>query len=128
MNMVGAGAKYPATTRDADGKFLDGAQTYKFNLPANVPAALFWSGTAYDNLTASGLDNGQPFPSLNQMDKPVQNSDGSTDIYFGPKSPGEGKNWIKTVPDKGFLVIVRLYGPKQAFFDQSWKPSDLLKQ
>ncbi|MGY5332253.1 DUF1254 domain-containing protein [Pseudomonas protegens] len=128
MNMVGAGAKYPATTRDADGKFLDGAQTYKLNLPANVPAALFWSVTAYDNLTASGLDNGQPLPSLSQMDKPVQNSDGSTDIYFGPKSPGEGKNWIKTVPDKGFLVIVRLYGPKQAFFGQSWKPSDLLKQ
>jgi len=25
-------------------------------------------------------------------------------------------------------VIVRLYGPKQAFFDQSWKPSDLIKQ
>lgn len=70
MNMVGAGAKYPATTRDADGKFLDGAHTYKLNLPANVPAALFWSVTAYDNLTASGLDNGQPFPSLNQMDKP----------------------------------------------------------
>ncbi len=32
----------------------------------------------------SGLWNGQPFPPLNQMNKPAANSDGSTEIYFGP--------------------------------------------
>ena len=37
------------------------------------------------------------------MDKPVANADGSTDIYFGPASPGEGKNWLRTLPNKGFL-------------------------
>jgi hypothetical protein len=36
---------------------------------------------------------------------------GSTDVYFGPKPPGAGKNWIAMVPDKGFFVILRLYGP-----------------
>lgn len=128
VNMVGAGAKYPATSRDADGNFLDGAQAYKMNLPAKIPAALFWSVTVYDGLTASGLDNGQPLPSLNQMDKPHQNADGSTDIYFGPESPGENKNWLRTVPGKGYFAIIRLYGPTQPFFDQSWKPSDLHKQ
>ena len=25
------------------------------------------------------------------------NADGSTDIYFGPKSPGQGKNWLATI-------------------------------
>lgn len=128
MNIVGAGAKYPATSRDADGNYLDGGKSYKMTLPADVPAALFWSVTAYDGLSASGMPNGQAFPSLNQMDKPVQNADGSTDIYFGPTSPGAGKNWIQTVKGKGVLVIVRLYGPKQAFFDQTWKPGDLHKQ
>ena len=29
--------------------------------------------------------------------------------------------------DKGFFVILRLYGPTKAFFDQSWKPSDIEK-
>ena len=128
VNMVNAGAKYPVTARDADGDFLDGAKPYKLNLPADVPAANFWSATVYDGLTASGLDNGQPFPSLNSMDKPEQSGDGSTDIYFGPTAPpGKDKNWLKTVPGKGYFVIFRLYSPKQEFFDQSWKPGDLVK-
>ena len=79
------------------------------------------------SITASGLDNGQPFPSINMMDKPVKNKDGSIDIYFGPDSPGEGKNWLATLPGKGFFVILRLYGPTKAFFDKTWKPSDLEK-
>jgi hypothetical protein len=66
-----------------------------------------------------GLDKGQPFPSLNQMDQPTYNSDGSVEIYFGPKAPSEGKNWIATIPDKGFFVLVRFYAPTKPFFDQS---------
>jgi hypothetical protein len=81
----------------------------------------------YDPITGSGLANGQPFPSLNAMDKPVQNADGTIDIYFGPKSPGDGKNYVATLPDKGFFIIFRLYGPKQAFFDKTWKPNDMEK-
>ena len=61
------------------------------------------------------------------MDKPIQNSDGSTDIYFGPKSPGTGKNWIATVPGRGWFTLLRLYGPTKAFFDQTWKPDDIKK-
>jgi hypothetical protein len=92
-----------------------------------VPAALFWSVPIYDPVTGSGLDNGQAFPSLNTIDKPALNADGSTDIYFGPNSPGGGKNWLRTLPDKGFFVILRLYGPKQEFFDQTWKPGNIEK-
>ena len=80
---------------------------------------IFWSLALYDPVTASGLDNWQPFPSLNTMDKPVVNADGSVDIYVGPASPGEGKNWLATVPGKGFFTSLRLYGPRKAFFDQS---------
>jgi hypothetical protein len=35
------------------------------------------------------------------------------------------KNWLRTVPGKGYFVIVRLYGPEKAFFDQSWRPGDV---
>ncbi|WP_433703990.1 DUF1254 domain-containing protein [Paraburkholderia sacchari] len=127
-NLVGIGAKYPVTFRDKDGKFLDGGNSYALHLPPNIPAKNFWSATVYDATTASGLDNGQPFPSLNQMDKPVQNADGSLDLYFGPKAPaGKEKNWLRTVPGKGYFVIFRLYSPEQAFFDQTWKPGDLEK-
>jgi hypothetical protein len=125
VSMVNVGAKYPLTWKDADGDFLNGGNDYKLHLPPNIPVALFWSVTVYDPITASGLDNGQPFPSLNTMDKPVQNADGST--YFGPKSPGAGRNWLRTLPDKGFFVILRLYGPQEAFFNQTWKPDGILK-
>jgi hypothetical protein len=127
VNMENVGAKYPAAYVDADGNFLRGSQAYVLHLPPDIPAAIFWSVTVYDPVTGSGLDNGQPFPSLNTMDKPIQNADGSTDIYFGPKSPGVGKNWIATVPEKGWFTLLRLYGPTKAFFDQSWKPDDIKK-
>ena len=127
IKMDNVGAKYPAAYVDADGDFLRGDQNYVLHLPPDIPAAIFWSVTVYDPITGSGLDNGQPFPSINTMDKPVMNPDGSTDIYFGPKSPGEGKNYLATIPDKGWFTLIRLYGPKQAFFDQTWKPDDIKK-
>jgi hypothetical protein len=127
VSMVNVGAKYPVTFVDADGDFLFGDVSYRLNLPKGIPAALFWSVTVYDSLTASGLDNGQPFPSINTMDHPATNADGSIDIYFGPEALGDGKNWLRTLPDKGFFVILRIYGPTQAFFDKTWKPSDVEK-
>jgi hypothetical protein len=127
VNMENVGAKYPASFMDADGDFLRGERAYVLHLPPNIPAAIFWSVTVYDPVTGSGLDNGQPFPSLNTMDKPFQNADGSTDIYFGPKPPGAGKNWLATLPMKGWFTLFRLYGPKNPFFDQTWKPDDIKK-
>ena len=127
LNLPDVGAKYPFTLKDADGDILDGSRNYKLRLPPGIPAKLFWSVTLYDPMTGAGLANGQRFPSMNQMDHPTMNSDGSCDIYFGPKSPGEGKNWMATVPDQGFFVMIRLYIPSQAFFDQSWKPDDVVK-
>jgi len=127
-NLVNAGAKYPVTFRDKDGNFLDGGQSYSLHLPPNIPAKNFWSATVYDGMTASGLDNGQDHPSLNQMDKPVQNPDGSIDLYFGPNAPaGKEKNWLRTLPGKGYFVILRLYSPEEAFFKQTWKPGDIEK-
>jgi hypothetical protein len=123
----GQGARYVTAFRDDNGNFLDGGSSYRMHLPPGIPAAIFWSATVYDAVTASGLDNGQPFPSLNTMDKPVVNADGSTDIYFGPEAPGSGKNYVATVPNKGYFVILRLYGPTKAYYDRTWKPDDIVK-
>jgi hypothetical protein len=124
----GQGSRYLPAFEDADGDYLSGDTSYRLHLPPNVPAANFWSLTLYDALTASGLDNGQPFPSIGSRDKPVANADGSIDLSFGPTAPaGKEGNWRRTVPGKGFFVILRLYGPTQPFFDQSWKPDDVEK-
>jgi hypothetical protein len=128
INMVEKGAKYPAAFSDSNGDFLSGSNTYQLHLPPNVPAANFWSVTVYNATTASGLENGQPLPSLNSMDRPASNTDGSYDLYFGPKAPaGKQSNWLATVPGKGYFIILRLYSPKQSFFDKTWKPDDLEK-
>jgi len=125
LDLPDLGVKYPTTFKDANGEWLMGERSYRLHLPANIPVKLFWSVTAYDAETASGLDNGQLFPSINAMDRPTPNADGSLDIYLGPKPPPDGKAWLATVAKKGFFVVLRLYGPTASFFDQTWKPGDV---
>lgn len=122
----GKGAKYMIGFTDSTGTPLSGGSNYRVNLPANIPAGNFWSMTLYEAENGSGLANGQPFPSLGSRDKPAQNADGSTDIYFGPSTPaGKEGNWQATVPGKGYFAILRLYGPTQAAINKSWKPGDI---
>jgi len=122
----GPGAAYLIGFRDNNGRLFAGDKNYRLHLPADIPVADFWSLSVYDALTASGLDNGQPFPSIASFDHPEANADGSTDLYLGPNPPpGKEKNWKRTVPGKGYFTIFRLYGPTERFFDGSWKPSDL---
>ena len=50
------------------------------------------------------------------------------DVYFGPVAPpGHEKNWIRTVSGREWFPLVRFYGPLQPFFDQSWKPEDIVE-
>jgi hypothetical protein len=129
MNMVGKGSKYPFAYRDADGDFLSGGSSYKLHMPANIPAANFWSVTLYDGENASGLKNGQPFPSIGSLSNLQYNDDGSVDLYFGPTLPKNAlkSNYLKTAPGKGWFTLLRLYSPTEAFFDQSWRPDDFKK-
>jgi len=124
----GKGAAYLIGFTDSEGAPLLGGDNYRLTLPPHIPAAIFWSLTLYDAANASGLANGQPFPSLGSRDKPAQNADGSTDLYLGAKAPqGKEANWLATVPGKGYFAILRLYGPTEAAIDKSWKPGDIEK-
>ena len=63
-----------------------------------------------------------------QSPKLRTNSDGSVDIYFGPKAPaGQESNWVPTDPDGEFEILFRFYGPEKALFDKTWKLSDVEK-
>lgn len=84
--------------------------------------------TLYEAEDASLLVNGQPFPSLGSRDKPIQNADGSTDLYLGPVAPqGKEQNWLATVPGRGYLAILRLYGPTEPALAKTWVPGDFEK-
>jgi Uncharacterized protein conserved in bacteria (DUF2147)/Protein of unknown function (DUF1214) len=56
---------------DADKNYFDGGKTYKVTLPANIPAAKFWSFTVYDNQTRSTLrTRTAPRPSISAHPSP----------------------------------------------------------
>jgi hypothetical protein len=124
----GRGAKYMIAFVDGSGANLSGGSSYRLRLPRDIPAANFWSLTLYEADNGSGLANGQPFPSLGSRDMPAQNADGSTELHLGPAAPaGQERNWLATVPGRGYFAVLRLYGPTQAAIDKSWKPGDIEK-
>lgn len=126
MKIVGGGSQYLWTPRDAKNKFLDGGKNYSLHIPKNIPVKNFWSVVVYDSQSRSMLRNGEKFPTVSQFTGPKSNADGSIDVYFGPTAPkGQESNWIKTVPGKGWFVLMRFYGPLDPFFDQTWKPDDI---
>jgi hypothetical protein len=127
VKFVGKGSQYAFTYRDSNGNPLDGSKTYKVNLPKDVPAKDFWSFTLYDNQTRSMLQTDAQFPAIGSNNQSVvQNDDGSYDVYFAPTAPeGKESNWVQTVPGKGWNTILRLYGPLESWFDQTWRPGEI---
>src|SRR5262249_2254900 len=123
---VDKGSYYLWTYKDAAGNHLDGAKNYKLHIPAKVPAKDFWSVLVYDSQSHSMLKNGQKFPSVSPYTEPKANADGSVDVYFGPKMPaGQEKNWMKTVPGKGWFPIFRFYRPLESLYDRTWVLNDI---
>ncbi|QDS99608.1 DUF1254 domain-containing protein [Adhaeretor mobilis] len=93
FEMVGIGSKYVFASTDSEGRPLEGAKTYKIELPPNIPAKDFWSFVVYDNQTRSMLQTDQQFPSLGSKDKDIViNADGSVDVWFGPTVPKGHEN------------------------------------
>ena len=126
---LGKGSDYGVTYLDSDGQPFDGAETYKLEIPANVPVANFWAFTVYDTQTRSMLQTNQKYPTVGGNDENIKmNQDGSYTIYFGPKAPkGFENNWIETVPGKSWFTIMRMYSPLQPWIDQTWRPGEVEK-
>jgi hypothetical protein len=93
----------------------DGKTVYRLTVK-DVPVEAFWSVCVY---------NAQGFFEKNAADSYVvnnltakQNDDGSVTIQFGGE-PGSAPNLIPITP--GWNYMVRLYRPKTAILDGSWK-------
>jgi hypothetical protein len=126
LRIPGVGSQYAFNATDSEGKYLDGSNSYKLNIPANVPAKNFWSVVVYDPQTRSELQTDQLYPSKNSVrDALIRNADGSVDLYFGPEAPeGVEANWTQTVPSKGWFVLLRLYGPLDSWWEKTWQPGE----
>jgi hypothetical protein len=125
--MVGRGSQYAWTPRDANGSYLDGGKNYRLRLPPNIPVKDFWSVIVYSNQTRSQIQTDQRFASVSSQTKGLLvNADGSVDVYFGPKAPaGKEKNWVQTMPGRGWNTILRLYGPLEPWFAKTWRPGEI---
>ena len=128
LTKPGAGSQYGIAGMDSKHRELDGAKTYKLHLPPNFPVKDNWSVTIYDPQTRCMLQTDQPFAGLNSLSGKVkENKDGSIDVVFAPKKPkgiNDG-NWVQTIPDKSWFIILRAYGPLAPWIDKTWRPGEL---
>jgi hypothetical protein len=128
-------AMYPFYGVDADGNKLDGTTnkyTLHFAEGELPPVNAFWSLTMYklpqsllvENPIYRYLLNSPMLPSF------VKDKDGGITLYLQNESPGKNKeaNWLPA-PKGPFATIMRLYWPKEAAMDGSWKrpPLNLVK-
>ncbi|MCG2461264.1 DUF1214 domain-containing protein [Flavobacteriaceae bacterium F89] len=132
-NTPGPGTtSYLTNKKDKDGNFLKGSNTYKINIPADMPASNFWAFTIYSEVTRCFIDN-ENAPdklraiNLDSRDKDLQiNADGSVDLYIGHTAPeGKESNWVQTNIGEGWFPVFRTYGTQQAFFDKTWQLGDI---
>jgi hypothetical protein len=121
----GSATFYLDGAETAEGQWLDGSKNYKLNVPPDVPANDFWAVTVYDLETAAFLRD-RDKSSVDSNQNLAVNSDGSTDVYFGPKAPkGMEANWIPTLEGRRFFLLFRFYGPKQSALDGSWQLNNI---
>ena len=129
LTLEGKGSDYAMAYKDENKQVFDGSKTYKLTLPANVPVGNFWAVTLYDNQTRSMLQTDQLKPTVGSNTEGLkQNEDGSYSIYVGPKPVvGYEQNWLQTVPEKGWFMILRMYSPLKPWIDKTWRPSEVME-
>jgi hypothetical protein len=122
---LGAATMYLVAAKDATGAALEGAKSYRLNVPPNVPAKQFWAVTVYDLETAAFIRE-SPKVEINSYQDLQKNADGSVDVFFGPTAPaGKESNWIHTAPGKTWVAAFRFYGPEPAIKDKTWIMGDI---
>lgn len=120
-------AIYPIAKVDSSGKNLNGINQYVIHFaPGQTPPVnAFWSLTMYNNqyfFVANPLNR----YSLSPRNNLKSNKDGSIDLYIQNISPGKDKesNWLPA-PMGDFVLMFRLYWPKQEVIDGQWIPPEI---
>ena len=125
-------AMYPPYAIDAAGQKLDGVNRYTIHFAADQmpPVHAFWSLTMYDLPQSLLVANPINRYLLNSPMLPqfVRDADGGYTFYVQNETPGKDKepNWLPA-PKGPFFIAMRLYWPKEAALDGSWKHPPMTK-
>lgn len=132
-NKLGGATFYLTGLRDSDGNILNGKDTYKLNVPADVPAKDFWSAIVY-NMETKNFNRGvdRVGASTKDLDKMVKNKDGSVDVYYAPNldnvPEGYKANWVTTqsaTDASDWFFLFRLYRPTSKDWFKTWMLNDI---
>jgi hypothetical protein len=124
-------AFYPIARFDGEGKMLNGTKSYEMRLTAAdtppVDARGFWSISVYDSeyfLVANPINR----HSLGSQDPLQESPEGTVHLYIQHESPGPDKeaNWLPS-PAGDFILMMRLYWPRQEALDGTWNPPAVLQ-
>ncbi|MBR0693718.1 DUF1254 domain-containing protein [Bradyrhizobium lablabi] len=123
---------YFVTTRDADGKPLDGSRTYvidfpKTGLPDEVVNA-YWSLSVVDVPGFVAVPNRLNRYTFNSVTPPKSEADGSLKIFLAPKSGPDvpESNWLPAPDGKPFSLTFRTYVPKDIVKRGDWFPPAII--
>ncbi|WP_413774728.1 DUF1254 domain-containing protein [Mesorhizobium sp. AR10] len=125
-------AMYPIYAVDAGGQKLDGANRYtvRFTADQMPPVHAFWSMTMYDLPASLLVANPINRYLLNKPMLPqfVKDADGGYTFYVQSESPGKDMepNWLPA-PKGPFFIALRLYWPKEAALNGTWKHPPMTK-
>jgi hypothetical protein len=115
-------AQYPFTQALA-GQPLLGSNTYvlHFAKGGTPPVGGFWSITMYDT-NFFFVPNALNKQTVSERNPLKHNSDGSLDLYFSHVKPAKvpQANWLPGPAGK-FILMLRMYWPKAAVLDGTWK-------
>ncbi|MFK8043423.1 DUF1214 domain-containing protein [Congregibacter sp.] len=133
-NQLGGATFYLTGLRDSEGNLLNGEDTYRLNVPNDVPAKDFWSAIVY-NMETKNFNRGvdRVGASTKDLDKMVKNADGSVDVYYAPSldevPKGFEANWVTTHSETNandWFFLFRLYRPESKDWFKTWMLNDVV--
>jgi hypothetical protein len=114
---------YLLTTVHGPGKPLDGAKTYRLDVPANAPAKEFWVSHLLQHAHALLPGHGEVRPLLEG--RLADRRGRLHGLHLAPTPPhGKASNWLATRADERFVGCARFYGASDALANRPWTLGD----
>ena len=124
---------YFVTTRDADGRPLDGSNTYVIDFSKDqrpeIVVNAYWSLSLVDIPGFKAVANPLDRYTFNSVSPPASGIDGSLKIYLAPPSAADipQSNWLPAPKGQPFSLTFRTYVPKDVVKRGEWFPPAVKK-